>query len=298
MGRSSQRKRSRQRENARRRQQSARNRAVKKAQAPAPSTTTSGYSPALENTMFFMRLRRGAKWAMVVVMLAFAFSFLFAGVGSGGSGGDIIQELLGMRGGDPVKSAEKDVAKRPHDAKALSSLALAYDGKGRRGDAINTYEKYLKIKPKDTSALSQLARLQNEVTSLRWARYERLQSRVQVVSGPFGSDPLQTLAGPDTLLGAYSSMLAAEVGSAYNSYTTAAKGWESSLKRYAQAVPKTDPFRRANIELQIGDAASSAGDYSAAIKSYQTFLSLTPKDSRVPQVKKVIAQLRKISKSG
>src|SRR5450830_900984 len=134
VGRSSQRKRSRQRSNARRRQEtSARGRAV--AKTPAPSAK-SGYSPALEKTMFFMRLRRSAKWAFIVVVFAFAFTFLFAGVGSGGSGGDIVQELLGMRGGNPVKSAESDVSKHPNSAKALSALALAYDGADRRGDAI------------------------------------------------------------------------------------------------------------------------------------------------------------------
>jgi tetratricopeptide (TPR) repeat protein len=248
--------------------------------------------------MFFMRLRRSSKWAMVVVMFAFAFTFLFAGVGGGSGSSDVIQQLLGMRGGDPVKAAEKDVAKRPHDATALAALALAYAGKGRSGDAINTYQKYLKIKPKDTSALSQLARLQGEVTTLRRDRYDRLQSRLLVAYGPLRSDPLQTLAGADTLLTAFSGVMTTELNSALTSFTTAAKATESTYKLYAKALPTTDKFQRANIELQLADAAGSAGDYLVAIRSYETFMRLLPKDTRVPQVKKIIAQLRKASASG
>jgi len=75
--------------------------------------------------MFFMRLRRGAKWVFVLLVFAFAFTFLFSGVGGGG-GGDVIQQLLNMRGGNPVKSAEKTVKKHPRDAEAWNSLALLY----------------------------------------------------------------------------------------------------------------------------------------------------------------------------
>jgi tetratricopeptide (TPR) repeat protein len=248
--------------------------------------------------MFFMRLRRGAKWAFIVVIFAFAFSFLFAGVGSGGSGGDIIQELLGMRGGDPVKSAEKDVAKHPRSAQALSTLALAYSGKGRRGDAINTYEKYLKLKPKDTSALSQLARLQGEVTALRGYRYERLQTNLQSVTGPLSPDPLDALAGTDTLTSAYTSLMTMKLSSAYASYTNAAKAWEETYKLYVKAVPKTDTFQRANVELQLGQAAQSAGDITVAIQSYKTFLKMVPKDARASQVKTILAELQKAGASG
>ena len=248
--------------------------------------------------MFFMRLRRSAKWAFIVVVFAFAFSFLFAGVGSGGSGGDIVQELLGMRGGNPVKSAESDVSKHPNSAKALSALALAYDGADRRGDAINAYEKYLKLKPNDTSVLSQLARLQSEVATLRWNRYERMQSRLMITYGPLRTDPLATLAGTDSLLGAYSNMLTTQLSSAYNSYTLASKDWEKTSKLYVKAVPATDKFQRANVELQLADAASSAGDYPVAIKAYEDFMKLVPKDTRVPQVKKILAQLRKANSSG
>jgi len=245
--------------------------------------------------MFFMRLRRSAKWAFIVVVFAFAFSFLFAGVGSGGSGGDIVQEILGSRGSDAVKSAEKDVAKHPNNASGWIRLAQAYDGKDRRGDAINAYKKYLTLKPKDSSGFAQLGRLQEEVTTLRWYRYQKLQSELAVASGPTGSDPLQTLAGTDQLLSAYASLVSTKANSAYNSYINAAKAWEGTYKRYAKAVPVSSTLQRAQIEFQLAQAASSAGDYATAIKSYETYLRLTPKSPLAAQVRKVLVELRKAS---
>jgi tetratricopeptide (TPR) repeat protein len=248
--------------------------------------------------MFMVRLRRSAKWAFIVLIFAFAFSFLFAGVGGGGSGGDIIQELLGMRGGsDPVKSAENDVAKHPRNASALNRLALAYGVEDRRGDAINAYKKYLKLKPNDQSGFAQLARLQEEVTALRWNRYAAVQSEMAAASGPLGSDPVQILAGTDPLLSAYTSLLTTKLSNAYGSYTTAAKAWESTNKSYVKSIPKTNTLLRANVELQLAQAASSAADYTTAIKSYENFLRLTPKSPLAAQVKKILADLQKASSS-
>jgi tetratricopeptide (TPR) repeat protein len=248
--------------------------------------------------MFFMRLRRGAKWAFILLIFVFAFSFLFAGVGSGGSGGDVIQQLLGMRGGsDPIKSAEKDAAKYPKRASVWAALATAYTAKERRVAAIKAYEKYLTLKPKDTTVLAQLGSLQEEVTSLRWDRYATLQSEMVSVSGPLTSDPLQTLAGTDSLLTAYKTSLSTKETNAYSSYATAAQAWEKTYKRFAQAVPETNAIRRSQVELQLAQAASSANDYPTAIKSYKNFLRLAPKSPLVAQVKKVLAELQKASAS-
>jgi len=247
--------------------------------------------------MFFVRLRKRSKWVFIAVIIAFAFTFLFAGVGSGGSGGDIIQELLGMRGGsDPVKVAEKNVAQHPHNASALVQLAQAYDAKQRRGEAMNAYTKYLKMKPKDTGALVQLGRLQEEVTNLRFNRYAARQSELLIATGPLSSDPLQTLAGTDLLLGAYTNLQTAKVSSAYGSYMTSATAWENTYKQYAKAVPMKNTFQRANVELELARAASSATDYATAIKSYETYLQLNPKSSLTPQIKKVLVELRKLTR--
>jgi len=248
--------------------------------------------------MFFMRLRRGAKWAFIILIFVFAFTFLFAGVGGGGGGSNVIEELLGMRGGgDVVRSAEKAVKKNPRDTSALQRLAQAYVAKQRRGDAINTYKRYLKLKPNDLSVLPQLANLQQEVTALRWYRYSGLQSQLTVIYGPLSSDPLQTIAGTDTLLSTYSSTLTTKLSEAYGSYVGAAKSWEDTFKRYAKAVPKTNTLQRANVEYQLANAAVNAGDYPVAIKAYKTFLKLMPKSPLAAEVKKTLAELLKANSS-
>ncbi len=245
--------------------------------------------------MFFMRLRRSAKWAFVVLIFAFAFSFLFAGVGGGA--GDIVQELLGMRGGNPVKSAEKDVGEHPKKASAWIKLAQVYDGKDRRGDAINAYKKFLKLKPNDLTGLAQLGRLQEEVAALRWNRYSALRSELTVVSGPLSSDPLQTLAGSDSLVTTYTTLLTTKMSNAYSSYVAAAQTLESTYKSYVKAVPKANTIQRAQVELLLAQAASYAADYKTAIKSYKSFLRLTPNSPLAAQVKKVLAELQKGSSS-
>jgi tetratricopeptide (TPR) repeat protein len=261
--------------------------------------------------MFFMRLRRSAKWAFIVLIFAFAFSFLFAGVGSGSGSGDLISGLLGLRGGNPVKSAEKNAAENPKDANALTKLAQAYDANNRRAAAIKTYRKYLKLKPKDPSGLTQLGRLQEEIATLRWDRYAALQSKLAVVSDPLSPDPLQTLAGADYLLTSYTTLLSTKLSNAYGSYTVAAQAWESTTKSYAKAVPATNTLPRAlaeyqvvQVELQLAQNAGSAADYATAIKSYRTaikfckrFLRLTPKSPLAKQVKKLLADLQKVTSS-
>jgi len=160
---------------------------------------------------------------------------------------------------------------------------------------MNAYTKYLKMKPKDTGALVQLGRLQEEVTNLRFNRYAARQSELLIATGPLSSDPLQTLAGTDLLLGAYTNLQTAKVSSAYGSYVTSATAWENTYKQYAKAVPMKNTFQRANVELELARAASSATDYATAIKSYETYLQLNPKSSLTPQIKKVLVELRKLT---
>jgi hypothetical protein len=78
----------------------------------------------------------------------------------------------------------------------------------------------------------------------------------------------------------------------------AAKAWEGTYKVYAKSVPITNTLQRAEIELELGQAASSATDYGIAIKSYETYLKLTPKSPLAPQVKKALVALRKLSSNG
>src|SRR6266498_1693259 len=67
-------------------------------------------APAYEQTMFFPRLRRQAKWVFVFLALVFAVGFVAFGVGSGSSG--ISDILRGNFGGGGTSSQIKDDQKK------------------------------------------------------------------------------------------------------------------------------------------------------------------------------------------
>jgi tetratricopeptide (TPR) repeat protein len=250
--------------------------------------------------MFFMRLRRGAKWVFVLLIFAFAFGFLFSGVGGGSGSSDIIQQLLGMRGGNPVKSAEKAVKQNPGDAAAWNQLAILYQGKGRQTDAIKAYERYLKLKPNDLLGLSQVSNLWREIATQRYSEYALLAQEYQSASNPLGaSDPLQKFIGAsDPLRTAYNDTLSTKGAQAYGSFQKAARSWEGVNLRYLNATPANDKLARAQAELQLGDSAQNAADMKTAIKAYKEYLRLVPGSKLAPEVRKALAAAEKANASG
>jgi hypothetical protein len=249
--------------------------------------------------MFFIRLRRHAKPIFVGLALAFALMFLFAGVGSGTGAGDIIQTLLGMRGGNATKSAENDAKAHPHSLNAWVNLASIYERDGRHTDAVKAYEKALKVSPEDTGVLTNLSDIWHSITIRRYDRYATLQAELAAAEGPLGTDPFQTVlgVGNDPLLSSYTNTLTEKLVNAESSLTNAAKSWENAYQRYYNAIPKTNAAGRAQDESNLGDAASAATDYptaikayKAAIKDYRAVLRSNPKDT---YVKGNIAALRK-----
>src|SRR5919202_3401468 len=94
--------------------------------------------PSIEQTMFFPRLRRQAKWVFVFLALVFALGFVFFGVGSGSTGiGDLLKgnfNLFGGGGGTQssgVKKALKRTHEHPKDPAAWNALATAYQTDGK-----------------------------------------------------------------------------------------------------------------------------------------------------------------------
>jgi tetratricopeptide (TPR) repeat protein len=253
--------------------------------------------------MFFMRLRRGAKWAFIILIFFFAFGFLFSGVGGSG---DIIQQLLGMRGGNATKSAEDEVKAHPQRLTAWTNLASLYERDGRHGDAVNAYEKALKVKPKDTGALANLAGIWQSIAALRFNRYAILQAKLESAQGPVGTGLFQPVLGADSnsLDTTYTSILTTKLFQAQASYMNAAKSWEDAYKRYAKVIPANTPVARAQVSYQLGVAAENAMDYKtaitsykAAIKNYENALRLNPKDTylknAISSIKKELAAVQK-----
>src|SRR3954453_12336308 len=121
--------------------------------------------PTIEQTMFFPRLRRQAKWVFLLLSFVFAGGFVFFGVGSGSTGlGDLLRgnfNVFGSNGGSTssaaVKSALKKTQARPKDPEAWNALATAYSGDGKLAEANKAYERVLKLRPNDITTLQNVA---------------------------------------------------------------------------------------------------------------------------------------------
>src|SRR5919201_4127234 len=124
-----------------------------------------GGGGGVEQTLFFQRIRRQAKWVFVFLAFVFAGSFVVYGVGSGSTGiGDLLRGNFGgifgggnSSGTPSISKAQKEVAKNPKSAKAYRDLARAYEEKNQDLGAIGALESYLRLRPKDAGALRELA---------------------------------------------------------------------------------------------------------------------------------------------
>ena len=116
-------------------------------------------APSIEDTMFFPRLRRHAKWMFVFLAVALGGGFVLFGVGAGGTGvGDILRGG-GSSGVPSISSATKKTEKNPKDVQAWKDLSTALQTDGQTDKAIGAQKQVVVLAPKDTDALRELAGL-------------------------------------------------------------------------------------------------------------------------------------------
>src|SRR2546421_5420957 len=147
--------------------------------------------PTIEQTMFFPRLRRQAKWVFVFLAFVFAAGFVFFGVGSGSTGiGDLLKgnfNLFGNGGSTSqssgVKKALKQARAHPKDPQAWDSLATAYQTDGKLDDANRALEHYLKLRPKDADALQRVAGFYENKATVKEGEARQLQSQAPLDFG-------------------------------------------------------------------------------------------------------------------
>src|SRR6476619_1220479 len=119
---------------------------------PAPATRRSDV--VIEDTMFFPRLRRHAKWLFLALALVFALGFVGFGVGAGGVGfGDVLRDAAGAGRQPPGDVAEPDRPDNPKDATAFRDLSTAQQAAGNTDGAIEALQGDTQLRPKDTDAL-------------------------------------------------------------------------------------------------------------------------------------------------
>jgi tetratricopeptide (TPR) repeat protein len=251
---------------------------------------------AIEDTLFFTRIRSHAKWVFVFLALSFLIGFVIFNVGGSGSGGGI-GELLrdgggGTSGNISVSDAREQVQKTPKSAQAQRNLATALETAGETDEAIVALTRYLELKPKDQDALRELAGLHLGQGSKFAQEAQIAQQRASYVTfGSTFSSPLDlgdgATIGPDPIDQAIATKASEAVSAAYTKAQTSFTSAEQAYQRLVVLAPK-DP----NIQLELAQAAQQSGDYATAIASYQTFLKLAPDDPSAGIVKQQIAQLK------
>jgi tetratricopeptide (TPR) repeat protein len=242
--------------------------------------------------MFFPRLRKQAKWVFLFLAVAFGLGFVGFGVGAGGVGvADTFRGLAGDDGIPSVSDAQKKVAENPQDVEALRDLANAYQARGETRDAIEALQGLVELRPKDGAALRELANLQLTLASEAQERAQILQYRQAFLAPAASFTGIVNLGGRplevDPISNAVSVGFEDDVAAAINDARTAAAGAVTTYQRLADATPN-DP----NVQLELAQAATSAGDVATTIAAYEAFLRLAPEDPTAPEVRRILRQLR------
>jgi tetratricopeptide (TPR) repeat protein len=252
----------------------------------------------IEDTMFFPRLRRHAKWMFLFLALAFGLGFVGFGVGAGGIGvGDIFRGTAGGGGAPSISSAEKRTLENPKDAKAFRDLATAHQAAGNADEAIGALEDYLRLRPKAVDALRELAGLYLGKASEAQQRAQIIQTRSTLLAPGAAVSSIYQLGGrpldPDPITNAVSTGFEDELSAALSEAQIASASAVGAYRRITQARPK-DP----TVQLELAQAAQSAGDTATAIAAFEAFLRLAPDDPTAPEVRRLLKQLRRFSTTG
>jgi tetratricopeptide (TPR) repeat protein len=242
--------------------------------------------------LFFMRLRKQAKWVYVLLAVLFALTFAFLGVGSGSSGLDQLLNNLNIFGGSSgpsVSKAQKYIQDHPNAAKGYRDLATAYEGKGETAAAISALQQYTTIKRKDGQAWSELAGLQTTQAQNYLTDYQNAYYAQQLAAPSQSFLPTGTLAtaiGSNPIESAQTQTLQTRVNDLQQrvqlAYNSAMSSW--------QEVTKLQP-RNSGAWLQYAQAAQTAGSTAAAVTAYKKFLALDPTSSNAQQIRSIIKQL-------
>lgn len=248
-----------------------------------------------EDTLFFNRLRKNAKWVFVFLAIVFAGGFVVFGVGSSNLGlGDILNNNGGGGSGQPsVSKALKETQNDPKSPKAWRDLANAYDTKGEIDAAISAWTTYTTLRPKDVTAYDSLASDYQQQFTSQTNDAAALQAAAQNAqatnfgppsNSPLGRalgsvpDPITTQAG-DAAQQAFSNALQARAATAQKLEQT-----------YQQIVTLRKPAEPSDSFL-LAQAAQNAGDSATAIAAYKRFIQLAPDDPNASYAKQQIKTL-------
>jgi tetratricopeptide (TPR) repeat protein len=252
-------------------------------------------APAYEQTMFFPRLRRQAKWVFVLLALVFAVGFVAFGVGSGSSGiSDILRGNFFGGGGTStsslVKQKQKAIARNPKDISAYLDLAGLYQQDQNEAKALETLRRAEKVAPKDFDVLNRIAGIYSGQAELeRQAAQNAQVAYFESTVSPPGLDPSSTL-GQAISSDPYSDVLKTRANEAYSRMVSAFTKAETAYKQLVTAAAGTS--QEANAQLQLAGAAQISGDTATAIQAYTRFLKIAPDSPNALAVRQTLEQLK------
>src|SRR4029453_5827998 len=239
----------------------------RRAQRTRPAAATHRSDVVIEDTMFFPRLRRHAKWIFVFLAAVFALGFVGFGVGAGGVGfGDILKGSGGS-GVPSVSAAQKRVDENPKDAQAFRDLATAYQARGETDGAIQALEDFTRLRPKSIDGLRDLGGLYLQKASDAQTRAQIAQIRSDYLAAGgavigsivLNNQPLEV----DPINAALSNTLSQDVNSPASEAQTAATNAVGVYKRIVTASPTRG--EKAQAELNLAGIAKQVGDTTTEI---------------------------------
>ncbi|MDX6426844.1 MAG: Tetratricopeptide repeat, partial [Gaiellaceae bacterium] len=104
---------------------------------------------------------------------------------------------------------------------------------------------------------------------------------------PFGKAFADPKALQDPISATIQQQASTKQSTAYSNYQAAQKSAEGVYQKLVKLSPSD-----ATTQIQLGQAAQSAGDTKTAIGAYNAFLKLAPTDPLAPQVKQALKSLK------
>jgi tetratricopeptide (TPR) repeat protein len=267
----------------------------KKAAQPAPRRTgrrghASGGNP--NQQLFFIRLRRQAKPAYLILAVLFGVTFAFLGVGSGANGG-LDQLFSGLNifssGGTSISKAQKEIQKHPNDAKGYRDLATAYEGKNDTANAISALQQYTIQKPKDVSAWNELGGLQLTQAQDYLNQYQAANQAAQLAAPSSSFLPTGKL-GQAIGTNQIEQSAASDANSAVQDLQSRTQlAYTNAVGSY-QKVTKLQPGN-ADGWFQLAQIAQQSGDVKTAVAGYKRYLKLNPNSTNATQIRALLKQL-------
>lgn len=262
----------------------------------APRGVKRSTAPSIEDTMFFPRLRRHAKWMFVFLAVALGGGFVLFGVGAGGTGvGDLFRGGGGASGVPSISNAQEKTEQNPQSVAAWRELSTALQTEGEIDKAVDAQNQVVVLAPKDADALRELAGLYLSQASEKQRQAQIVQLKAAYTgAGQNFPGALTAPTGQSLVDDKISQTLNAQSSTSLQTlYSEAQAASGSAVAAYKKivALQPGDP----NVQLELAQAAQQAGDTTSAIAAYAAFLKLAPDDPNAAIVKQQLKQLRQTS---